>query len=402
VRVIVVGAGLAGLSTADELRRAGHEVVVLEARDRVGGRVWSRELANGAVVEMGAEFLLPGNTLIRELAGRFDLELWDKGMRYGRREPRGGPELAPGALDAAVRTVDEALAGDPDLGRLPAPRALQRLEIDDGAREVLIARLEISSASSADLVPAAGLTGVAHIGDEPSPSIAGGNQRLAEALARPLGAAVHLGVPVRRVAWSASGVTVTAAGDELTAEACLIAVPATTIGDIEFQPALPTPFARALESVRYGHAAKLFVPLIAPASTSAVMSVPGRYWSWTSTGAGGRVQPVANAFAGSARALERLDVDNGPGTWVASLRELRPELELAAEGAVLSRWSDDPWARAAYSIPPPQEVTEVLSRPLGPVSFAGEHAGGPFAGLMEGALRSGRRAARLVRRSVEA
>ena len=64
MRVVVVGAGLAGLVAADELQRAGAEVVVLEARDRVGGRVWSRRLGNGAVVEMGAEFILPGNTAV--------------------------------------------------------------------------------------------------------------------------------------------------------------------------------------------------------------------------------------------------------------------------------------------------------------------------------------------------
>jgi monoamine oxidase len=394
VRVVVIGAGLAGLSAADELHRGGHEALVLEARDRVGGRVWSRELANGAVVEMGAEFLLPGNTLIRELAGRFDLGLWDKGMRYGRREPRGGPELAPEALDAAVRAVDEALAADPTLAGLPAPSVLDRVEIEPAAREVLIARLEISAASPAEVVPASGLSGVAHIGDDPAPSIAGGNQRLAEALARSLGVALHLEAPVHRVIWSPEGVTVAAGRDELVADACVIAVPATAIPGIEFDPGLPAPLARALDGIRYGQAAKLFVPLRASADPSAVMSVPGRYWSWTATGAGDRAQPVVSAFAGSAAALKRLGVGAGPEAWVESLRELRPDLELDGDGAVLSTWGDDPWARGAYSVPPPPQVAEIVCEPVGPLSFAGEHAAGEFAGLMEGALRSGRRAAR--------
>jgi monoamine oxidase len=81
MRVVVVGAGLAGLAAADALRRAGADVVVVEARDRVGGRVFSKRLCNGAVVEMGAEFILPGSALTRELAARFRLGLWDKAMR---------------------------------------------------------------------------------------------------------------------------------------------------------------------------------------------------------------------------------------------------------------------------------------------------------------------------------
>ena len=88
-RVVVIGAGLAGLVAADELLRRGWSVEVLEARDRVGGRTWSRRLPNGAVAEMGAEFILPGNTEVAALAEELGLALVDKGMRYGRREPRG-------------------------------------------------------------------------------------------------------------------------------------------------------------------------------------------------------------------------------------------------------------------------------------------------------------------------
>jgi monoamine oxidase len=402
MRVIVVGAGLAGLAAASELREAGHEVSVFEARDRVGGRVWSRELDNGAVVEMGAEFILPDNTVIRELADRLGLGLWDKGMRYGRREPRGSPAPEPAALEAFPRNVDEVLAERPDLGRLPVSRFLERLEVDGAAREVVLARVEISAASSADLVPAAELTGLAYVGDQPSPSIAGGNQRLALALAGPLGAAVRLSTPVHRVAWTANAVTVSAAGAEVTADACVVAVPATTIDRIRFEPALPPRVGAALRRIRYGQAAKLFVPLLRRTGPSAVMSVPERYWTWTATGAGDRVQPILSAFSGSAPALERLRVEAGPETWLASLRNLRPDLRLDDDGVVLSTWSDDPWARAAYSTSPSEEITEALIEPVGPLCLAGEHTAGPYAALMEGALRSGQRAARQLGRGAAA
>jgi monoamine oxidase len=391
VRAAVVGAGLAGLTAAYELQRAGADVVVLEARNRVGGRVWSRRLENGAVVEMGAEFLLPGNTAIRELAGRFGLGLWDKGMRYGSRDPRGGIGTTVDELEAAAARLGAALeTAPPDLS---ARGFLEGLDIPAGAREALLARVEISSANSADEVAARDLAGIAHVDREPAPSIAGGNQRLALELAERLGGAVRLSSPVERVVHSSGGARVRAAGAELEADACVVAVPASVLDRIEFSPPLPTELADALRAVRYGHAAKLFVPLRRPAPPSAVMSVPDRYWTWTATGDGGRVQPVASAFAGSREALDRLDVESGPERWLDLVAELRPDLDLDRSGAVLSTWTDDPWARAAYSTSPPAGLVELFARPAGPVAFAGEHLGGGFAALMEGAIRSGRRAA---------
>jgi monoamine oxidase len=132
------------------------------------------------------------------------------------------------------------------------------------------------------------------------------------------------------------------------------------------------------------------------------MSVPERYWTWTATGAGDRVQPILSAFSGSAPALERLRVEAGPETWLASLRNLRPDLRLDDDGVVLSTWSDDPWARAAYSTSPSEEITEALIEPVGPLCLAGEHTAGPYAALMEGALRSGQRAARQLGRGAAA
>ncbi len=392
MRVAVVGAGFAGLAAADELRRGGAEVVVLEARDRVGGRVWSRTLPNGAVVEMGAEFILPGNTLVRELAERQGLGLWDKGMRYGQREPRGGIGVEPEALAAAVAAVDRALGATPDTGR-SAAELLDGLDLDPGAHEAIVARLEVSAAAPASTVPASGLAGLAHIGADPAPSIAGGNQGLALSLAADLGPAVHLASPVRTIDWGEGWVRVGTDAGTTEADACVVAVPASVVHRIRFEPGLPAARAEALAAVRYGFAAKLFVPLASPAPPSAVLSVPERYWAWTATGADEVAQPLVSAFAGSAGALERLGVGDGPERWLASLAALRPDLALDADGAVLSTWADDPWVEAAYSILPGPEVTGPLAAPDGPLAFAGEHTSPDFAALMEGALRSGQRAA---------
>jgi monoamine oxidase len=392
MKVVVVGAGFAGLAAADELRRGGAEVVVLEARDRVGGRVWSRQLDNGAVVEMGAEFVLPGNDVLRETVRRFGLELADKGMRYGRREFRGGDPVDPQELDAAIQEIERALAeGDHDA--LSAHELLDGLAIGDAARAAIVARVEISAASDVRAVPAAALAGVAHIDGEPSPSVSGGNNRIALELAAGLGNAIQLRSPVRSVAWSDSGVRVHAEVADVEADASVVAVPASVMGTISFEPALPAALGRAIERVEYGHAAKLFIPLLSRAATSAVLSVPERYWTWTATGPRGEVQPVLSAFAGSPAALAALDLGDGGSRWAHSIAALRPDLDLDVGAAVLSTWDDDPWVGAAYSTRVPDRVTEIITRRWGPLALAGEHTAGDFHGLMEGALRSGRRAA---------
>jgi monoamine oxidase len=400
VRVAVVGAGFAGLWAAELCRREGHEVTVLEARERVGGRVHSRRLGNGAVVEMGAEFILPGNTVISELAAELGLGLWDKGMRYGRREPRGGPPVDDAALADALEQAEAALEANPEAAREPTDRFVAGLGLGPGAAEYLLARTEISAASSAALVPAGNLLGVAHIGDDPSPGIAGGNDRIAVELARGLGESVHLGAAARSITRSGGRIVVGTESGELAVDRVVVAVPAAVLDAIRFDPPLPEPLAGALAAVRYGHAAKLFVPLGDRPPLSAVMSVPERYWCWTASGDADGAQPVLSAFAGSAAALERLGVGSGPDRWLESLRRLRPDLDLKAGGAagepLLSTWDDDPWARAAYSVSAGGALAELLAAERGPVVFAGEHTAGEFAGLMEGALRSGREAARRI------
>jgi monoamine oxidase len=365
-------------------------VTVLEARDRVGGRVWSRTLPNGAVVELGAEFVLPGNETVRAYVERFGLGLWDKGMRYGDREPRGGLGVTAAGMQHALAEIARGLEA-PRHGE-SAAGLLGRLRLDPNAREAIQARLEVSCAATADRVEAGTLAGLAAHSHDVCPSVAGGNQRIALALAAELDPAVRLSSPVERIAWGEEQVVVRAAGSDVEADRVVLAVPATVIDRIAFEPALPAPLRNAFDAVDYGNAAKLFVPLHETAGPSAVLSVPERYWCWTAT-AGGHVQPVVSAFAGSAPALEQLGVAAGPETWLTSLERLRPDLALDPAGAVLSRWDDDPWAGAAYSCAGPGPAAWASA---GPFHACGEHTLDTSRALMDGALASGLRVAREI------
>ena len=281
MRVVVVGAGFAGLAAADALARGGVDVVVLEARDRVGGRVWSRALPTGAVVEMGAEFILPDNEVVRATADRLGLILFEKGCRYGDREPRGGLGVTRSELLAAFEVVRAAVATDVLRGSVTD--ALHALDLHPGAREAILARIEVSTAYPAD-DQAAHVLGEAAtgLGDYPTHTVAGGNQRIAIALADGLGDAVHLAAPVTRIVRSdGGGVRVASGGAEIEADRCVVAVPASVMDRIAFDPPLPEVQARAIAGVAYGQAAKLFLPLAAPVPPSATLSVPDRFWTFT-------------------------------------------------------------------------------------------------------------------------
>lgn len=387
-RAVVVGAGFAGLAAAEALANEGAEVTVFEARDRVGGRVHSGRLENGAVVELGAEFVLPGYEVLREITARLGLELFEKGTLYGDREPLDGPPVTREDLVAAA-----AALRDPGDGSIAS--ALERLVGSKGARAAVASRLAVSSGYELDDQDASALAeGAAGFGDFPSHGVVGGNDRIALGLAERLGDAVCTSTVVTRVSWSTEGVIVRAEGDEVDADVCVIATPAPHTLELEWDPPLPRWKQEALAAVRYGQAAKLFLPLAAPAPPSQTLSVPLRFWTWTQHGS-----LVVSSFAGSPTALAQLDVDRGSERWAEAVRRLRPDLAYADGPPLLSTWHDDPWARGAYSARTLSSPLDdgALARPVGAVAFAGEHTAGPWHALMEGALRSGLRAAKDLR-----
>jgi monoamine oxidase len=389
----VIGAGLAGLAAADELRRAGIQVEVFEARDRVGGRIWSVPFA-GAVAELGAEFILPEETELTAMVDRMGLTRVRKGTLYGDRESRGAEAVSSAEMVAALQRLDP-VSGETAL------IALERSRARPAVAEAIRARVEVSCAHPADDLDQSVLRSAgAAFGVFDSYTLEGGNGALTAALARGLSDALHLRAPVTRVSLTGSTVRVLGGELEATADAAIVAVPPTVIGSIEFDPPLTAPKVAA---VRFGQAAKLFIALRSPAPPSATISVPERFWCYTQLGADGQPVPFVAAFAGSRRALDQLGIAEGPERWVGAVGALRPDLDLDTGTVLLCRWDDEPWARGAYSARSPGSPlgSDELAAPVGSLHFAGEHTAGELHGLMEGALLSGRRAAAEIIRGAQ-
>jgi monoamine oxidase len=394
-RVGVIGAGFAGLAAADALRAGGAEVTVLEARDRVGGRVWSVPFGEGAVVERGAEFILPGYDSMTALAARFGIPLVLKGTPYGRRVPIGEEAVPQTDLAGAFERLAAGAAAD----AASAADAIADLGLDPPLSKLIQTRVAISNGHPADDLAVSVLDeGASAFGDFDNHTLAGGNMRLAEALAAELGASVRLKSPVRRVRWSQHAVNIASDQAELEADAVVVAVPTAPLAEIEFDPPLEGATADALRAVTYGQNSKLFLRLRSPAPPSAIMSVAGHFWTYTQLGADGRPAPFVTGYTGTMSAIGDLGGSDGFERWVAALVALRGDLDLEPESAMLSSWNDDPWVRGSYSartLSSPLRDDDLV-KPIGPLFFAGEHTAGEWHGLMEGALRSGRRAAQQV------
>jgi hypothetical protein len=230
-RAVVIGAGYAGLAAADALRAGGAEVTVLEARDRVGGRVWSVPFGEtGAVIERGAEFILPGYELMDELAGRYGIAPVLKGTPYGRRVPVGEEALDPAELEAAFESIGEAAGG----GSENAAAAIDGLGLDPALARMVKTRVAISDGHPAEDLEVSVLEeGASTFGDFDYFTLKGGNMSLAVALADEMAADLHLSDPVRRVAWSDGGVTITTDGGEVGADVAVIAIPAKPLAQVE-------------------------------------------------------------------------------------------------------------------------------------------------------------------------
>lgn len=407
MRVVVAGAGFAGLMAAYRIVQAGHEAVVLEARDRAGGRVWSQELVPGdprTVIERGAEFVLDGYDLMRAVLDELGLGLAGTAMSYYEREYRVPGPAGQAGGEAPGRAVAGCAAAVAAAAARAAPGTSLAAVVAGWAQTPALAaylsRVEVTNGVGASVLAAAAASDVtAGFGWRPSWRVAGGNQRLARELAARLGASVRLASPVRSIEQDRAGVRVLTGDGEAAGDAAIVAVPMAVLRGLPFSPPLPEAQRRAWRRAGLAHNAKLHMPLTRAAAPSAVQSVPGKFWTWTAADATGQVQPVLHAFGGTEEGLAALAVADGPAAWASQVAALRGELALDTGRALLTTWNDDPWAGESYSALTTTVADgddEILAAPAGRVHFAGEHTAGAWAGLMEGALRSGERAAREV------
>ncbi len=263
-RVIVIGAGLAGIGAARRLEREGVNVTILEARDRIGGRVASRR-ALGAQLDLGAAWIhdVRGNPLT-SLASRLQLTRVPTDWERIELRERGGAAVAGGALERAAQTSDAILERlEAEAEEAPAARTLAqalaaaRTDLAGSAAErgaldwLLGLELPLDLAEAPDELALGALAeGETYRGGGDA-MLRQGTMPLVRALAR--GLDIRRSTPVRRIARSADGVEVTtSAGRVLRADACVVTVPLGVLkaGDVQFDPPLPDRMQQAVGGAR--------------------------------------------------------------------------------------------------------------------------------------------------------
>jgi monoamine oxidase len=437
MRVLVAGAGLAGLCAARELAAAGCVVTMLDARDRLGGRVRTLRdgLPDGAHAELGGEFIDAGHTDIRALADGFGLPLvrvLTHGFTHRFRGDDGSPHVSRTGPWDALREVlapltrrYKAARGDSDadaVRELSSFSLREWLRRQDAPSSVHAMADAIRGFFLADAEELSVLPVVEQLAGAGSPAqaemyrIAGGNDRLIEALHRATPARLLLRTRLRAINQAVSRIVAHVDDQDgrrqaLDADAIVVTLPASTLRDVDIRPPLPDDQQRAIRRLSYGRATKAVVTTTVDifagrrARAFATDGPVGAFWDGADGEPGAPANIVTYLAGGRASRELQMLAESGGERLLAAHCWLGPVARAAdrkgprrgdGEVAWLS-WEEDPWARGGYAFLDPgfdPAWRALLSRRAGRIVFAGEHTSERWQGYMNGAVESGQRAAR--------
>jgi monoamine oxidase len=425
---IVAGAGLAGLSAARELEKRGAAVTVVEARDRVGGRVWTlrNQFAGRQHAEAGAD-LIEGDqqhvlALAREL-GLKPIRILRQGFGFFGPDSHGKRRVHTGLANLArVATLFERQVQDfklaeerwdsavsARLARMSVAAWLERTKAPPDLRAGMRAFRGFFLADPEDLSVLPVVEQFAEAGPPGNGTlfrIEGGNDRLATGLAKRLRGALLLKTMVRRVVQHHNRVTVTIEGlgqphTEITAQYFVCALPASTARGVLFEPALPDAQHDAIAHLRYGCATRLLLQFDRPfwrkrgrPLAFGTDLATGAIWDGTEGQLGPQAILTFLAGGSASSALQEILRTEGERGVIGRLGWLgHPGTLLAAQTIV---WDHDPLARGGYAYFDPgfdPLWRAWLARAAGRIVFAGEHTSIRYQGYMNGAVETGLRAA---------
>jgi monoamine oxidase len=417
MRVLVIGAGAAGLATARTLHDSGHEVTVLEARDRVGGRTLTGYDLGPHPVELGAEFIHGENVVTWKLLEQYGLGAIDLAPYMNLRAYLDGTLLEQAAylsspnnmlawttpyaaaawnanggadvsLAEAARSGDGFFAGDPTPGQL---------ELWNSVTSVL-------TCAGIDELGVGGMSEATYEGDGGNKTfrIVEGYTALMNALAS--GLDVRLNTPVRRVEYG-DAVTAVCDGARFDADRIVVTLPLAILqsGDVTFAPELPPSKLDAIARLGAGPVAKIVLRFDAPHwpddLTFILTTLDTQMW-WTPGRGRADQAPVLTALFGGA-AVARMRALPDPA--LGAVEHLETMLGVPLERHLVdSRWMDwagDPWTKMGYSFVPPGAtgLRPVLAEPVGDVLFfAGEATNTIRPSTVHGAIESGYAAAQRI------
>ncbi len=437
--VCVIGAGYAGLTAARRLTQAGKSVVVLEARDRVGGRIWTQHLADGTAVDRGGAWLAPKHDAIVGLAGEVGVttyKTWVKGahLLVGDGRTRRYTGLIPKISPLAVLSLALAQWKLNRMARqvpLDAPWTARRAAewdarsiaswLEQSGVRTTIARDLFESAvrglMTGDLAETSLLhllyLAHAHGSIETLFSIENGSQEnmvnggagsIAQRVADALGGVIRLSTPVRAVTQRDDHVLV--AGDALTVSArrAVVTVPPALALEIAFDPALPDDRTALYRNAAAGWETKTLVvydePFWRADGLSGQSAEPGSAAEVTldASPSSGRPGVIASFTFGSvAQRFQALGEDARRAAVVDALTARLCARAAKPVQVIETSWWNEQWSRgcamAHFGLNTLSRYGHLLREPFGRVHWAGTETSTISHGAIDGAVRSGERVA---------